>query len=129
MFTAISGLSVSFALFWLVFGGVWVILPFTLMELSFVAAAFWWIERSSEDRDRLEVSDHGLSVTCIRRGKSQKFIFSRNWLTIENVAQLRGAPTGIRLRQSGQSVAMLEFLSGPELALALHELRNALSLR
>ena len=129
MFAAIAGLSVAFALFWLFFAGVWVILPFTAMELICVGAAFWWIEQTSEDRDQVEVTDNGVSVIRIRRRKTDEFAFTRNWLTVEGAFQSRGMSSGVRLKQSGRTVALLEFLSGPEQTRALRELRHALSLR
>ena len=129
MFAAIACLSIAFALFWLLFAGVWIILPFTAIELTCVAAAFWCIEQSSEDRDQVEVTDNGVKVICIRRRKTAEFAFTRNWLTIEGATHLRGMPSGVRLKQSGRTVALLEFLSGPEQTRALSELRHALSLR
>ena len=129
VFAAIAGLSISFALFWLLFAGVWVILPFTGIELTCVAAAFWWIEQASEDSDRVEVTDNGVNVICVRRRKTAEFAFTRNWLAIERATNGRGMPSGVRLRQSGTTVALLEFLSVPEQVRALGELRQALSLR
>ncbi len=129
MFAAIAGLSVAFALFWLLFAGVWAIFPFTAIEMICVAAAFWWIEQASEDRDQIEVTDNGVNVIRTRRRKTATFAFTRNWLTIEGASRSRGMPSGVRLRQSGRTVALLEFLSGPEQVRALNDLRHALSLR
>ena len=128
-FSAIAVLSLSFALFWLLFAGVWVILPFTGVELLCVAAAFWWIEQTAEDRDRVEVSDHGVSVVRVRRKKSVRFTFTRNWLSTELANNAGSVCCGIRLQQAGRSVALVEFLSMPEQVRALSELRHALSLR
>lgn len=128
-FTIIAALSVSFALFWLLFAGVWVILPFTATELACVAAAFWWIEQTSEDSDRVEFTDHGVNVIRVRRRRAAQFVFTRNWLAIELVADAGRGPSGVRLRQSGRTVALVEFLSVPEQFRALSELRRALSVR
>ena len=128
-FVAIAGLSVSFALFWLLVAGVWVILPFTLIELTCVAAAFWWFEQSSEDSDRVEFTNDGVSVVRVRRRRTAQFVFTRNWLAIELIANGSRGPAGVRLRQSGRTVALVEFLSVPEQIRALSELRRALVLR
>lgn len=128
-FSAIAALSVSFALFWLLFAGVWVILPFTGAELFCVALAFWWIEQAAEDRDRVEVSDDSVDVVRVRRRKLARFTFTRNWLSTELAKNGRSGAGGIRLQQSGRSVALVEFLSVPEQVRALSELRYALSLR
>ena len=128
-FAAIAGLSISFALFWLLFAGVWVILPFTATELACVAAAFWWFEQASEDSDRVEFTDDGVNVIRVRRRKIDRFAFTRNWLAIESATNSRGMPAGVRLRQSGRTVALVEFLPEPEQMRALGELRRALSSR
>ena len=128
-FTVIAGVSVSFALFWLLFAGVWVILPFTATELACVAAAFWWFEQCSEDADRVEFTDDGVSVVRVRRRRTAQFAFTRNWLSIELVANHGREPSGVRLRQSGRAIALVEYLSVPEQMRALSELRHALSVR
>ncbi len=128
-FGAIAALSISFALFWLLFAGVWVILPFTGAELICVAVAFWWIEQAAEDRDRVEVSDDRVNVVRVRRRRLARFTFTRNWLTTDLAKNRRGGASGIWLQQSGRSVALVEFLSVPEQVQALGELRHALSLR
>ena len=128
-FAAIAGLSISFALFWLLFAGVWVILPFTATELACVAAAFWWFEQASEDSDRVEFTDDGVNVIRVRRRRVAQFVFTRNWLVIELVANGGRGPSGVRLRQSGRTVALVEFLPEPEQMRALGELRRALSSR
>jgi len=128
-FGAIAALSISFALFWLLFAGVWVILPFTGAELICVAVAFWWIEQAAEDRDRVEVSDDRVNVVRVRRRRLARFTFTRNWLSTDLAKNRRGGASGIWLQQSGRSVALVEFLSVPEQVQALGELRHALSLR
>ncbi len=97
--------------------------------MTCVAAAFWWFERGSQDRDRVEVTDNGVNVICVRRRKTAEFAFTRNWLAVERATNSRGMPSGVRLRQSGRTVALVEFLSAPEQMRALGELRHALSLR
>ena len=129
VFIAIAGLSISFALFWLFFAGIWVILPFTGAELICVAVAFLWIERAAEDCDRVEVSDDRVQVVQVRRRKSVLITFTRNWLSTDLAKDGRSGARGIRLQQSGRSAALVEFLSAPEQVRALGELRHALSSR
>jgi uncharacterized membrane protein len=128
-FTAIATLSISFALFWLLFAGIWVILPFTAAELMCVAVAFLWIERAAEDRDWIEVSDDRVNVMRIRRKKAVQSTFTRNWLSTDLAINSLTGASGIRLQQSGRSIALVEFLSVSEQIRALRELRHALSLR
>ena len=128
-FGAIATLSITFAMFWLLFAGVWAILPFTGAELICVAVAFWWIEQAAEDRDQVEVSDDSVNVVRVRRRKLARCTFTRNWLSTELSNNGRSGACGIWLQQSGRSVALAEFLSLPEQIRALNELRHALSLR
>ena len=128
-FAAIAGLSVSFALFWLLVAGVWVILPFTLVELTCVATAFWWFEQSSDDSDRVEFTDDGVNVVRVRRRQAAKFSFTRNWLAIELASNSSSGRSGVQFRQSGRTVGLVEFLSVPEQFRALSELRHALLVR
>ena len=128
-FGAIAALSISFALFWLLYAGVWAVLPFTGAELICVAVAFWSIEQAADDRDRVEVSDDSVNVVRVRRRKLARCTFTRNWLSTDLAKNGRSGASGIRLQQSGRSVALVEFLSVPEQVQALGELRHALSLR
>src|SRR5436190_172514 len=39
--------------------GAWVVLPYSLLELTLLAAAFWYVERTSKDWERLTIKgDH-----------------------------------------------------------------------
>ncbi len=131
VFCAVVLFSCAFAVFLWWFAGAWVVLPFAGLEIGCVGAAFWWFEQSVDDRDRVEITGDSVTVLSYRRRRSQQTVFSRDWLSTELCCDgVRGARRpGLRLRQSGRSIEMLEFLSVPEQHRALQELRGALAAR
>jgi uncharacterized membrane protein len=123
---AVAVLSFSFAFFlwWLV--GAWLILPFAGLEVGCVAAAFWWIERQAKDFDAIEVLEAEVAVTRCRNQRFEQFSFARGWVQIDVETDEMGREKGVRLRQSGRSVSLAEFLGGAEQRNAVRQLRNAL---
>lgn len=128
-FLAILGLSCVFALFLWWFAGAWVVLPFAGLEIGCVGLAFWWLEQSVDDRDRVEISEFGVMVISDRRRRSRQIEFNTGWVATELCGDVDGRGQGLRLRQSGRSIELLEFLSVPEQHRALRELRVALASR
>ena len=129
VFLAILSLSCAFALFLWWFAGAWVVLPFAGLEIGCVGAAFWWLEQSVDDRDRVEISEFGVIVISYRRRGSRRMDFNRGWLATELCGDVDRRGQGLRLRQAGRSIELLEFLSVPEQHRALRELRVALASR
>lgn len=123
---AVAALSFTFAFFlwWLV--GAWLIVPFAGLEVGCVAVAFWWIERQAKDFDAIEVFEAEVAVTRCRNQRSEQFSFARGWVQIDIETDAMGREKGVRLRQSGRSVSLAEFLGGVEQRKAVRELRNAL---
>jgi uncharacterized membrane protein len=129
VFAAIVALSSVFAIFLWWFADAWVVLPFAGLEMGCVGAAFWWLEQSIDDRDRVEISDSRVVVMSFRRRRTRQIEFGRGWLSTELCCEGDGRARGLRMRQSGRSFEMLEFLSVPEQHRALRELRVALASR
>jgi uncharacterized membrane protein len=124
---AIAALSFAFALFLGWFVGAWLILPFAGIEVGCVAVAFWWIERQTRDYDAVEVGDSSVSVIRVRGKRSETHTFSRAWVQIDIEQDGSGRARGLRLRQSGQSVALGEFLHARELRAAAREIKAAVA--
>lgn len=126
---AVAALSLSFAgfLWWL--AGVWMIFPFAGLEIACVATAFWWLERTADDRDCVEVTETQVKIERERGRHTQRFEFNRGWLSTELKCDRLGGPHGLRLRQSGRSLELLEFLPVSEQHQALRDLRMALANR
>jgi uncharacterized membrane protein len=124
--SAVAVLSFSFAFFlwWLV--GAWLIVPFAGLEVGCVAVAFWWIERQAKDFDAIEVLETEVSVTRCRNQRLERFSFARGWVQVDVETDEMGREKGVRLRQSGRSVSLAEFLGGAEQRNAVRQLRSAL---
>ncbi len=126
---ALTTLSLAFAVFLWWFAGAWMILPFAGLEIIGVAVAFWWLERSADDRDCIEVAGGRVNVNRYRGQFAQRFEFSRDWLLTELKRDRMGGARGVRLLQSGRCVELLEFLPVSQQHQALRELRAALTIR
>jgi uncharacterized membrane protein len=124
--SAVAVLSFSFAFFlwWLV--GAWLIVPFAGLEVGCVAVAFWWIERQAKDFDAIEVLETEVAVTRCRNQRLERFSFARGWVQVDVETDEMGREKGVRLRQSGRSVSLAEFLGGAEQRNAVRQLRSAL---
>ena len=64
-------------------GGVWPVLPFSLVELACLAAAFLWIERHARDVDRLTLDGDRVVVEHERAGRTDRRELPRHWLRVE----------------------------------------------
>ena len=124
---AVTTLSLSFAVFLWWFAGVWMIVPFAGLEIMCVAVAFWWLERAADDRDCVEVTETRVKIDRYRGQHAQRFEFNRGWLSTELKRDRMGGSHGVRLRQSGRCVELLEFLPVSEQHQALRDLRAALA--
>jgi uncharacterized membrane protein len=123
---AVATTSISFALFLWWFAGVWMILPFAGLEILCVAGAFWWLEMAADDSDSVAITENRVEVVSRRRKKLQRHEFSRGWLATELKHDSMGGLRGVRLRQSGRCVELLEFLPVSQQRQALRDLRAAL---
>jgi uncharacterized membrane protein len=63
--------------------GVWPVLPYSILELSALAAAFAWIERRSNDSDSLTMVGDRVIVEQRRAGRATRVELSRHWLRVE----------------------------------------------
>jgi uncharacterized membrane protein len=64
-------------------GGVWPVLPYTVLELTALAAAFAWIERRASDCDRLSLEGDRVIVEQRRAGQAIRRELPRHWLRVE----------------------------------------------
>ena len=122
--TALGVLAASFAVFLWWFAGAWIILPFAGLEIGCVVFAFWWLEQAADDRDSVEIAGSRVTIIRSRRKASQRIVFDRSWLSAELNCDLHGISRGVRLRQSGRGVELLEFLPVIEQARALKDRKS-----
>ncbi|MDZ7826525.1 MAG: DUF2244 domain-containing protein [Gammaproteobacteria bacterium] len=69
-------ISLTIALIFLL-GGYWMILPFTLLELAAVTAAFYWCVRATHRQEVLTFSEDELLIERGIRAPEQRHVFKR----------------------------------------------------
>jgi uncharacterized membrane protein len=57
--------------------GVWPVLPFSIVELAALAAAFTWIERRANDSDSMTVDGDRVVIEPRRAGRATRAELSR----------------------------------------------------
>jgi uncharacterized membrane protein len=105
IFIVSFGISLAFAAF-----GAWPVLPFAGLEMLVLFLAFRYIERRSDDYERLTLNGDKLLLERVERGKIRQFEFNRYW------AQVVSDPEGNRLalRSHGREVEFGHYLTAEE---------------
>ena len=82
LYGALAAGSLAMA-FGFVAAGVWPVLPYSILELSALAAAFAWFERRANDSDSLTLDGDRVVVEQRRGGRATRAELSRHWLRVE----------------------------------------------
>lgn len=91
------GLGVGF-----VVAGAWPVLPYSVIEITVLAAAFVCLERRAREFERLTVDGERVIVERYRSGRVERREWNRRWVHIETTAGRDGLPTRMVLRSAGQ---------------------------
>jgi len=83
-YLAQSTLSLIVASFFL-YQGVWLILPFTLLELAVLAIALLIYARHATDYERIDIRQGELLVETSNAGKVMQFVFNSSWVRVDSV--------------------------------------------
>jgi len=83
-YLAQSTLSLIVASFFL-YQGVWLILPFTLLELAVLAIALLIYARHATDYERIDIRQGELLVETSNAGKVMQFVFNPSWVRVDSV--------------------------------------------
>ncbi len=83
-YLAQSTLSLIVASFFL-YQGVWLILPFTLLELAVLAIALLIYARHATDYERIDIRQGELLVETSSAGKVMQFVFNPSWVRVDSV--------------------------------------------
>lgn len=122
MFVLLSGMSLAVGgFFWLM--GAKLVLPFTVVELGAVAAAFLVYARHATDREHISLRGGRLVVEQERAGKVRRCEFASHAVRIEPKAD---GDRLIELRSGGQSVQIGRFLRSDLRPALANEIRRAL---
>ena len=95
IFVVSFGISLAFAAF-----GAWLILPFAGLEMLVLFLAFRYIDRRSDDYERLTLSGDKLLLECRAGEELKRFEFNRYWAQVVCDA----AGSRLALRSHGREV-------------------------
>lgn len=84
--------------------GAWPIVPYAVLELGLLAAAFWWIERRGADCERIAVVGDRVIVERTARGRTSRREFDRWRLRVQLERSGAARAEQLTLRCAGESV-------------------------
>lgn len=105
IFIVSFGISLAFAVF-----GAWPVLPFAGLEMLVLFLAFRYIERRSDDYERLSISGDKLLVEYLEHGRLNRFELNRYWAQVVWDA----AASRLALRSHGREVEFGHYLTQQE---------------
>ncbi|MGH8742964.1 MAG: DUF2244 domain-containing protein [Burkholderiales bacterium] len=114
IFVVSFGISLAFAAF-----GAWMILPFAGLEMLVLFLAFRYIDRRSDDYERLTMSGDKLLLECRSGGELKQFEFNRYWVQVVCDA----AGSRLALRSHGREVELGRHLMEEERAKLARQLK------
>ncbi len=115
IFVVSFGISLAFAAF-----GAWPVLPFAGLEMLVLFLAFRYIDRRSDDYERLTLSGDKLLLERVERGKFRQFEFNRYWAQV--VCDAVGSR--LALRSHGREVEFGYYLTQEERLALARQLRG-----
>ena len=111
-----------------VLAGAWLVLPYSVLEVTVLAAAFAYIERRARDWERVTVSGDRVVVERRRGRRYERREWNRPWVQVTEVGEsTRGAL--LRLRCAGESWNFGAALAAEERRAVARSLRQLISPR
>jgi uncharacterized membrane protein len=120
VFIVSFGISLGFAAF-----GAWPVLPFAGLEMLVLFLAFRYIERRSDDYERLTLNGDQLLLERMEHGKLGQFEFNRYWAQV--VCDAEG--NRLALRSHGREVEFGHYLTGEERVKLARQLKERMRQR
>lgn len=104
--------------------GVWLVLAFSLVELTLVGLALVLYARHATDHERIALSDAGLLVECVRADRREHTCLDPLWTRV--VVPDERKRSLIRLESRGVKVEIGRFVTDARRRQVARELRMAL---
>jgi uncharacterized membrane protein len=101
-FGLVAGASLALGLGFVV-AGAWMVLPYSLIEITVLAAAFICLERRAREWERLIVQGERVIVERLRGGKVDRREWNRRWLQVQTTAGRDGEAARMVLVSEGQA--------------------------
>jgi uncharacterized membrane protein len=122
---SILGVSLAVALFWSV-QGAWYILPFALIEMAVLLAAFKIVEWHAGDYESVSIDGDRVLVERHDRGRITRHSFDRHWAQVIVSHEGPGGRCDLKMRSHGREVRFGEFLTDQQRLQVADELRRRL---
>jgi uncharacterized membrane protein len=117
--------SLSVAVFWSV-QGAWYILPFALVEMAVLFAAFKIVEWHAGDYESVSIEGDRVVVERHDRGRTTRHSFDRYWAQVIVSHEGPGGRCDLKMRSHGREVRFGEFLTDQQRLQVADELRRRL---
>jgi uncharacterized membrane protein len=118
------GLAVAFA-----WAGAWLVLPYAVLEVGVLAAAFAYFERHAGDWERLSVLGDRVVVERAVAGRRERREFNRLWLRVEVSERGMSRMPHVTLHSAGVECAFGEALPARERMAVAKDLRRLVGAR
>ncbi len=119
--------SVSFGIFFLVMGA-WVILLYSLLELSILAACLWYVVRQCNRQEVITISEHEVTVQRGIKEPEESKNYHRVWAQfMVKPPKHPWDPAVVSIRSHGEEDEIGSFLSKKDKATLIYELRKLVS--
>lgn len=122
---SIFAVSLSVAVFWAV-QGAWYILPFAVLEMAVLFAAFKIVEWHAGDFESVSIDGDRVLVERHDRGRTTRHSFDRHWAQVIVSHEGPGGRCALRMRSHGREVRFGEFLTDQQRLQVAAELRRRL---
>jgi uncharacterized membrane protein len=126
VFALLATISLTLA-FGFVAAGAWVVLPYSVLELSVLAFAFRYLERRAMDWERLTVAGDRVIVERWVRGVRERREWNRPWVRAELTQAESGAREQLLVCCAGERLPFGDALPDEERSAVARELRRLTS--
>lgn len=116
------GLALGFAAL-----GAWLVLPYSVLEMTVLYLAFLWIDRHASDWERVSVCGDRVVVERERAGVQSRCEFNRYWARVDMENQGFNRAPRLTLRFAGQSVTFGEELSADDRGAVARDLKRLMA--
>jgi uncharacterized membrane protein len=114
-FVAVIGLGVFLIAIRFVLLGAWVILPFAVLEIGFLAAGFWLYERASRYRETVQLSRDSFLITQDGVNVRRSWRFNPHWVQVNlKLDPNDWYPSRLLIRSHGEQVEIGTCLTNQE---------------
>lgn len=126
LFASLCVVSGGFALVFAALG-LWLVLPYAVLEMAVLYWAFRWFDRHAADWERITIDGDRVIVENQEDGTRARREFNRRWLRIEMGEERFNRPPTLAFRYAGERMAFGNTLTAVERIRVARDLRRLLA--